>query len=46
MKTKFPLKRMGLCHKVIFIVQINHGIIEDIMISKTFVVCTLVYTSS
>ena len=34
------------CHKVIFIVQINHGIIEDIMISKTFVVCTLVYTSS
>ena len=31
------------CRKVIFIVQINHRIIEDIMISKTFLVCTLVY---
>ena len=27
---------------MILIVQINHGIIEDTMISKTFLVCTLV----
>ena len=32
------------CHKVIFIVQINQGNIEHIMISNIFLVCTLVYT--